>query len=279
MVKKRSIPGIIAEVLANIAVVFTHWVVFYFVIVNACKTNIEASELSLGLPSEFSLWENIAYVVSYRNYAFLSSFWTSFRITFFTMTILICVAAMAGFVLQRRQSSPLCRASDKLIVACMTVPANVITTFFVLRLLGVANTMTGIVMVEVAALFPFATMMYKNFIATIPREIDEAAVLDGCGSFRLFWRVMFPILKPVTASVLVLRSIVVFNDFQNAQYYLSGSKSQTVQVCVYVFKSTFVTKWAYLFAAAILASIPLLILYAFMHKRILEGMTTGAVKG
>lgn len=279
MVKKRSIPGIIAEVLANIVVVFTHWVVFYFVIVNACKTNIEASELSLALPSEFSLWENIAYVVSYRKYAFLSSFWTSFRITFFTMVILICFAAMAGFVLQRRQSSPLCRASDKLIVACMTVPANVITTFFVLRLLGIANTMTGIVMVEVAALFPFATMMYKNFIATIPSEIDEAAVLDGCGSFRLFWRVMFPILKPVTASVLVLRSIVVFNDFQNAQYYLSGSKSQTVQVCVYVFKSTFVTKWAYLFAAAILASIPLLVLYAFMHKRILEGMTTGAVKG
>lgn len=279
MVKKRSIPGIIAEVLANIVVVFTHWVVFYFVIVNACKTNIEASELSLALPSEFSLWENIAYVVSYRKYAFLSSFWTSFRITFFTMVFLICVAAMAGFVLQRRQSSPLCRASDKLIVACMTVPANVITTFFVLRLLGIANTMTGIVMVEVAALFPFATMMYKNFIATIPSEIDEAAVLDGCGSFRLFWRVMFPILKPVTASVLVLRSIVVFNDFQNAQYYLSGSKSQTVQVCVYVFKSTFVTKWAYLFAAAILASIPLLVLYAFMHKRILEGMTTGAVKG
>lgn len=279
MVKKRSVGGIIAEVLANILTIFTHWVVFYFAIVNACKTNKEAAKLSLSLPSEFALWENIKYVISYRKYAFLSAFWTSFRITFFTIVIVIATASMAAFILHRRQSSPLCRASDKLIVACMTVPANVITTFFVLRLLGIANTLTGVIMVEVAALFPFCTMMYKGFIASVPKEIDEAAVLDGCGSFRLFWRVIFPILKPITASIIVLRSIVVFNDFQNAQYYLSGAKSQTVQVCVYVFKSAFATKWAYLFTASILASVPLLILYAILNKSILQGMTSGAVKG
>lgn len=279
MVKKRSIPGVIAEILANVLTIFTHWIVFYFVIINACKTNKEAAKLSLSLPTEFNLWENIMYVISYRKYAFLSSFWTSFKITFFTIAIVIAVSSMAAFILQRRQSSPLCRASDKLIVACMTVPANVITTFFVLRLLGIANTLTGVIMVEVAALFPFCTMMYKGFVASIPKEIDEAAVLDGCGSFRMFWRVIFPILKPITASIIVLRSIVVFNDFQNAQYYLSGAKSQTVQVCVYVFKSAFATKWAYLFAASILASVPLLILYAVLNKSILQGMTSGAVKG
>ena len=279
MVKKRSIPGIIAEVLANIIVVFTHWVVFYFVIVNACKSNPEAAKLSLSLPSEFELWENIKYVISYRKYSFLSAFWTSFRITFLTILIVIITSSMAAFILQRRQSSPLCRASDKLIVACMTIPANVITTFFVLRLLGIANTLVGVIMVEVAALFPFCTMMYKGFVASIPKEIDEASVLDGCGSLRMFWRVIFPILKPITASIIVLRSIVVFNDFQNAQYYLSGAASQTVQVCVYVFKSAFATKWAYLFTASILASVPLLILYAVLNKSILQGMTSGAVKG
>lgn len=279
MVKKRSIPGIIAEVLANIIVVFTHWVVFYFVIVNACKSNPEAAKLSLSLPSEFELWENIKYVISYRKYSFLSAFWTSFRITFLTILIVIITSSMAAFILQRRQSSLLCRASDKLIVACMTIPANVITTFFVLRLLGIANTLVGVIMVEVAALFPFCTMMYKGFVASIPKEIDEASVLDGCGSLRMFWRVIFPILKPITASIIVLRSIVVFNDFQNAQYYLSGAASQTVQVCVYVFKSAFATKWAYLFTASILASVPLLILYAVLNKSILQGMTSGAVKG
>ena len=189
------------------------------------------------------------------------------------------MASMAAFILQRRKSNILCRMSNKLVVACMTVPASVIPTYFVLTILHVANTLPGLVLVEVAALFPFCTMIYKGFVATIPREIDEAAILDGCNSFNLFWRVIFPILKPVTSSILVLRSIVVFNDFQNAQYYLSGSKSMTIQICVYAFKSAFGTKWAYLFTASILASLPLMLMYAFLNKQILKGMTSGAVKG
>lgn len=279
MIKKRTKWGVLAEILANVLTVFTHWLVFYFVIVNACKSNIEASRLSLILPSDFQLWENIKYVLSYRNFSFLKSFWISFRITFFAMLTLVLTASSAAFVMERRKSSFICKSSDKLIVACLTIPANVITTYFVLRLLHVDNTLLGLILVQVAALFPFCTMMYKGFIATIPTDIDEAAVIDGCGSFALFWRIIFPILKPVTASILVLRSIVVFNDFQNAQYYLSGSASQTVQICVYVFKAAFATKWAYLFTASILASVPLLIMYALFNKKILEGMTSGAVKG
>lgn len=279
MIKKRTKWGVLAEILANVLTIFTHWLVFYFVIVNACKSNIEASMLSLSLPSDFQLWENIKYVLSYRNFSFLKSFWTSFRITFFAMLTLVLTASSAAFVLERRKSSFICKSSDKLIVACLTIPANVITTYFILRLLHVDNTLPGLILVQVAALFPFCTMMYKGFIATIPTEIDEAAIIDGCGSFTLFWRIIFPILKPITASILVLRSIVVFNDFQNAQYYLSGSASQTVQICVYVFKAAFATKWAYLFTASILASVPLLIMYALFNKKILEGMTSGAVKG
>lgn len=279
MVKKRTIGGRIAEILAVILTIFTHWIVFYFVIVNAAKTNREASLLSLALPSEFNLWENLKYVISYRNFAIVNAFWNSFRVTFFTMLLVVITASMAAFILQRRKRAFLCRMSDKLIVACLTVPMSVIPTYYVLNLLGLASTLPGLILVEVATLFPFCTMMYKGFVATIPRELDEAAILDGCGSVRLFWGVIFPILKPVTASILVLRSIIVFNDFQNAQYYLSGSKAMTIQVCVYVFKSAFGTQWAYLFMASILASLPLIILYAFLNKQILEGMTSGAVKG
>lgn len=279
MVKKRTFLSKAVECLAVILTLFTHWIIFYFVIVNSMKTNTEASRLSLALPSEFELWENLKYVITYRDYAMLKAFWTSLSVTFWTMLVIVIVASMASFILNRRRKSRICQASDKLIVACMTVPASVIPTYYTLSLLHVANTLLGLILVEVAALFPFCTMMYKGFVATIPREIDEAAVLDGCGSFRLFWRIIFPILKPVTASVVILRSIKVFNDFQNAQYYLFGSKSMTIQLCVYIFKSAFATKWAYLFMASILASLPLIILYLFLNKQILEGMTSGAVKG
>ena len=279
MVKKKSLLAKILEIAACVLTVFTHWIIFYFVIINACKTNKEAARLSLSLPEEFTLLENLKYVLTYRKYAIISAFWNSFKVTLRTMIIIVAVASMASFVLQRRKSSIICQTSDKIIVACMTVPASVIPTYYCLTLLHVANTLTGLILVEVAGLFPFCTMLYKGFVATIPREIDEAAIIDGCNSFQLFWRIIFPILKPVTASVLVLRSIVVFNDFQNAQYYLIGSKSMTMQICVYAFKSAFGTKWAYLFVASVLASLPLILMYAFLNKYILEGMTTGAVKG
>lgn len=279
MVKKRTLIGRIAEILAVIATIFTHWIIFYFVIINAAKTNSEASRLSLTFPEEFDLWENLVYVITYRDFSILKAFWNSFSVTFWTMLIIVATASMAAYILQRRKSSPLCRASNQLVVACLTVPASVVPTYFVLNLLHIANTLFGLVLVEVATLFPFCTMMYRGFIATIPRDIDEAAVIDGCGPVNLFWRIIFPILKPVTASIVILRSLVVFNDFQNPQYYLSGSSSLTMQMCVYVFKSAFGTQWAYLFTASILASIPMIVLYIFLNKEILKGMTTGAVKG
>ena len=279
MVKKRTWISKAVEITAVLLTVATHWIIFYFLIINSMKSNTEASKLSLALPTDFQWWDNIVYVVTYRDNAIFRAFFTSFTVTFWTLLIIVIVASMAAFILSRRKSSRICRASNKLIVACMTVPASVIPTYYMLSILHVANTLTGLVLVEVAALFPFCTMMYKGFVSTIPREIDEAAVLDGCGPLQLFWRIIFPILKPVSASIVILRSIKVFNDFQNAQYYLFGSKSMTIQLCVYIFKSAFATKWAYLFTASILASMPLLILYVFLNKQILKGMTTGAVKG
>ena len=133
--------------------------------------------------------------------------------------------------------------------------------------------------VEVATLFPFAVMMYKGFVATIPREVDEAAIVDGCGSISLFYRIIFPLLKPITAAVVILRSIIVYNDFQNPQYYMSGSSSQTVQLCIYGLKSAFDTDYGHLFAAVVVVSMPLIIIYLILNKKILEGMTAGAVKG
>jgi raffinose/stachyose/melibiose transport system permease protein len=145
--------------------------------------------------------------------------------------------------------------------------------------LHIAGTMLGIVLVEVATLFPYAVMLYKAFMATIPREIDEAAVIDGCGTGRLFWNILFPLLKPITATIVILRSVIVYNDFSNPLYFLPGAKNSTVQLCIYLFQSMFTSDWNYMFAAIILVSIPPLILYLILNKRILEGMTMGSVKG
>ena len=148
-----------------------------------------------------------------------------------------------------------------------------------LNTLHVANTLAGLCLVEVATMFPFAVMLYKGYISSLPTEIDEAAVIDGCGSLTLYTRILFPLSKPITATVIILRSVLIYNDFENPQYYMSGSSTQTVQLFVYSLKSAWTTDYGHLFAAAIVVSLPLILLYIFLNRRILEGMTAGSVKG
>ncbi len=275
--KKRKLSGILGGLMVLLTVI-THWLVFYFIIVNSFKSKSDAANLNLALPKEWNIIENYTYIFQYADGAFFNAFINSIVLTFWSILILVFVSSMAAFIMQRKKGK-LSAVSDKLIVAGLIVPASIIPTYWVLSKLGVANTLPGLVLVEVATLFPFATMMYKGFIATLPREMDEAAVVDGCGSLTLFFRIIFPLLKPITASVVILRSIIVYNDFQNPQYYMSGSSSQTVQLCIYGLKSAFDTDYGHLFAAIVVVSIPLVIVYIILNKQMMEGMTSGAVKG
>lgn len=278
MVKKRSVFSRIFEICMFLSTLLFHWIIFYFIIITAGKDQAEAAKLTLQMPTEWKFWENIQYVLTFNNGLFIKSFWNSVRLTVCSIAILVFTAAMTAYILQRKKNW-LAKVSDKLIIAGLIVPASVIPTYWVLSLLGIANTLTGLTLVEVASLFPFAVMMYKGFIATIPKELDEAAVIDGSGPIRLFFRIIFPMLKPITMAVIILRSIVVYNDFQNPQYFMSGSESQTVQLCIYLFKSSFSTHYGRLMAAVIIVSFPLVVVYIFLNKYIMEGMTTGAVKG
>ena len=224
------------------------------------------------------MWENIVFVFQYQHNALLKAFKNSMIITLVSVCCLIFAASSTAVVLQRREGL-LSRISNKLIVAGLIVPASVIPTYWMLEMLHVANTLLGLCLVEVATMFPFAVMLYKGYISAIPREIDEAAVLDGCGALTLYTRVMFPLMKPITATVIILRSVLIYNDFQNPQYYMSGSSTQTVQLFVYSLKSAWTTDYGHLFTASVIVSLPLIILYIFLNQKILEGMTAGAVKG
>lgn len=278
MVKKRSVGGRLGELLALLITIGTHWVVFYFIVINACKGKAEAARLSLTLPSEWKFWENIAYVWNYNNHVFLRAFLNSAVITFCTVAILVLVASMTAFTMQRR-GGLLTRASDKIVLAGLMTPLSVVPTYWVLSLLHLSNTLPGLILVEVAVHFPVSTMLYKGYLASIPREIDEAAIMDGCGPWQLYSRIAFSLLKPITATVVILRSTIVYNDFTNPMYFLSGSRSATVQLCIYTFQSAFSTDWSHLFAAIVLVSLPPLILFLALNKKIMEGVTMGAVKG
>ncbi len=278
MIRKRSLGSKLAEIFLVVLTFFTHWLIFYFVIVTACKDTADAAKLTLSLPENFRLMENLQFIFQYQHGALLKAFKNSLVITLVSVFFLVAVASATAVIMQRREGL-LSRISNKLIVAGLIVPASVIPTYWMLNTLHVANTLAGLCLVEVATMFPFAVMLYKGYISSLPTEIDEAAVIDGCGSLTLYTRILFPLSKPITATVIILRSVLIYNDFENPQYYMSGSSTQTVQLFVYSLKSAWTTDYGHLFAAAIVVSLPLILLYIFLNRRILEGMTAGSVKG
>lgn len=268
---------LITEVFAVLMTVILFGVPMYFVLVNASKTTQEASLLTMAWPTEFKLTENIAAVFAAENGMIVRAFMNSALITLFSIVLLILFGAMAGYVLHRKTTkmSPL---FNFLILAGLIIPPAVVPTIWVLEGIGLFKTMPGIVLVEVALNLPFTIILYRSFMATIPRQLDEAALIDGCGRFQLFFKIILPLLKPVSATVIVLTAVGVYNDFVNPLYFFPGSENATLQLTLYNFMSLYGTQWNLLFTNILLISIPPLILFIFFNKRIVAGMTSGAVK-
>ncbi|UJF34514.1 carbohydrate ABC transporter permease [Paenibacillus hexagrammi] len=266
------------ETVAILLTIIIFWIPFYFVIVNALKDKKESALLSLSWPSTTHLWENMKAVITARDYMLLRAFYNSTVLTVLSIVVLVMICAMAGYVMQRRTD----RATpwlNFLVLSGLIIPPAIVPTIWVLNGLGLFKTMTGLVLVEVALGFPFGVLLYKGFMATIPREIDEAAVVDGCSGFKLFYKIILPLLQPVTATIVVTSSVGIFNDFTNPLYFFPGAKNATVQLTLYNFQSQFVTQWNLLFMNILLITLPPLVLFIFFNKKIVAGMTAGSVKG
>lgn len=254
------------------------WVPLYYVFVNALKDAPDASELSIAWPSTLHLWDNLKTVIEASDYMLIRAFYNSTLLTVLSIILIILVCAMAGFIMHRRrdQFTPWIQF---FIFAGLIIPPAIVPTIWVLDNLGLFKTLTGIVSVEVALGFPFGFIMYRNFMSGIPREIDEAAIIDGCGGYRLFFRIILPLLQPVTATTIVTSSVGIFNDFVNPLYFFPGAKNVTVQVTLYNFMGQYVTQYNLLFMNILIITVPLLILFIFFNKKIVSGMTAGSVKG
>jgi raffinose/stachyose/melibiose transport system permease protein len=139
--------------------------------------------------------------------------------------------------------------------------------------------MPGLILIEIAFGLPFCILLFRAFMSTIPRELDEAAIVDGAGTLQVFFRVIFPVLRSVIMTVIILQSVFVYNDFQNPLYFLPGTQNATVQLTLFNYKSQFLTQYNLLFANILLVMVPALIMFIFFNPKIVEGMAAGSVKG
>ena len=165
------------------------------------------------------------------------------------------------------------------VLAGLIIPPAVVPTIWVLQELHLFKTLHGMMLIQVAYGLAFTVLLYRSFVATIPRDLDEAARIDGAKPWQIFFRVILPLLQPVTVTVIVVQSIAIFNDFTHPLYYLPGRENVTVQLTLYNFQSQFSSQLNLLFMNILLVTIPPLIVYIFFNRQIVAGMTAGAVKG
>ena len=276
--RRKSRPNYLLSAVAILASLVVFVVPFVFIVLTALKDRRQAAEFDFSWPEQFRLVQNLVAVVRARDYLLIIAYINSTILTVASVTIMAVASAMVAYVLQRRRS----RWNgfiNFLVLSGLIIPPAVVPTIWVLQRLGLFRTMPGLILVEVAFGLAFCVLLFQAFIATIPRELDEAAVIDGAGPVRLFFQVILPLLRPVIVTVVLVQSVFVYNDFVNPLYFLPGEQNATVQLTLYNFNSQFNTQYNLLFMDILLITIPPLIMFLFFNRQIVAGMTSGSVKG
>jgi len=266
------------DAVALVVAVVVFVVPFLFILVTAGKERAEASQLAFTWPTDWRLFENIGEVIGARNDLMITAMRNSILLTVASVTIIVLLSAMVGYVLHRRRDR-LGALVAALMLAGLVIPPAIVPTIYVLQAIGLFKTIPGLVLVEVAFLMPFSVLIFRTFVSAIPRELDEAAIIDGATPVTLFLRVILPLLRPAIITVVVVQSIAVYNDFVNPLYFLPGTENATVQLTLFNFQSQFNTQWNLLFADVLLITIPPMIMFIFFQRQLASGLTAGAVKG
>ncbi len=245
--------------------------------------------LSLNAPSRVFYEGNIFVpTFAWANYA---EAWSKSRvgtamlnsavITFGTLGMTILLGGMAGYAIARRNTT-FNKAVFSLLIGCMMIPGiiNTVPLYTLMRQIGAVNTLWGMVMVCATLAMPSAVFIYTTFVRALPRELDEAAEVDGCTGFKAFWQVIFPVLKPATASFVILNGFGVWNNYAQAVFFLQSRDKQNIPQALSVFFQQFGgAKWHLMSATAAIAIVPVVLIFLVFQRQFIQGLTEGAVKG
>ncbi|MEK4039410.1 carbohydrate ABC transporter permease [Paenibacillus sp. FSL F4-0122] len=250
----------------------------YYLVVTTFKSSYEAGVHPLALPSSLSFE---SYINAFQKMQYPRAFMNTFIITALSVIGVILCASMGGYVLNRKGDSKAAKIVFVLILAGIMFPyqMSVLGLYKVVQSLHLMNTLWAVIFINIAVNIPFATFMFRSFITTIPGELEEAAKIDGAGFYRVFWVITFPLMKPIIATVAILNSLTIWNDFMGPLYFLQSREKNVILQEVYRNVGQFSTDWNSMFPMMVLGVLPLLIFYLFMQKYIIGGVMNGALKG
>ena len=271
---KYKLTDLVLEILVfilSLAVVIPLMIVVF----GSLKSPAEALHYNIMPPTQ---WHPENYYEVMQKSNILTAFKNSTLITVSVVVVIIFICSLASFVIARRDDW-LCRFFAIYFSLALIVPMAIVPTIFLLQTFRLMNTKTGMILVMIAANISWGMFIMTNFVYTIPREMDEAAIIDGCGPIRLFYFVIFPLLKPVIMTNVVIIGMGTWNDLQTPLYMLNSSRNITMPLTVYNFMGRYFSQWNLIFADLVLVGLPMILLYAFLQRYIVSGITAGAVKG
>ena len=249
----------------------------WLVVVNSFKTQPEAAELSLVLPQAWNALENYRAVITDSDY--LRGFVNSIIVTTASVALLFAIAAPAAWAIARSDARWM-RVVFVLAIIGVVLPPAVVPMVFVMREIGLQGTLPALILFTVGMRVSLVVFLLTGFARGLPRELEEAAFVDGATRRRTFFSVVLPMMRPILWSAFIITVVLVWNDFYGPMFLLTGDNA-TLPLGLYRLSSGIAqaTAWNSVFAHVVLVSLPLILVYVIIQRRIVEGVTAGAVKG
>lgn len=273
-IKKSSLA---VEIIFLLMTIVT-WIPIYYLIIGAFKTRDDIIMYPLTIDFEKFTLQNFSN--AWKSMEFMQSFSNTFLITVGALLIIIIASSLAGFALARIPGK-IFSVYYAVIVALMVAPFISCLLPLVRQMRGIDlyNTRIGAILIHSAWHLPFCIFLYTGFMKALPKELEEAAYIDGCSTTQIYAKIFLPLLTPVTATCCIRSGMTIWNDFLIGSTVLNGSKLPTLIVSINSFFGKYVNEYGYAFAGIILATLPIALLFVFLQKYFVAGMVAGAVKG
>lgn len=272
MLKKTNIGYSLLKVLVCLICISPLYVMFYLSL--SSSTYYFAQE---WFPKEM-LWGN--FTTAWTKAAFNKAFLNSTIITFGAVAVLVLISASAGYAAARFQTK-VNRFFFNLMLMSMLVPGiiNTVPLYTLMRKINAINTYWGIILLLACSSLPFSVFLYESFISSMNTELEEAAMLDGCTRFQSFWTIVFPQLKPITATVVIMQGIGIWNNYSQTVFFLQDKNYHTVPLAISRFFNTYGADYNLMAASAVIGLLPVIIIFIILQKEFVSGLSAGAVKG
>lgn len=249
----------------------------YMGLLNSVKTQSEMLTNILSFPKELQ-WGN--YPNAFKKIHFFRSLGNTIQIAGVGLIGIIVCASLAGYKLSRTKGK-LSASIFAFFILSMLIPFHsiMITLVKITKQLSIQGSIYGLGMIYIGLGVSMAIFLYHGFVKSIPRDLDEAAIIDGCSEFKLFYAVIFPLLLPVTATIAILNLLWIWNDFLLPLLMITNSDHYTLLLSTNMLFGEYSNDWSNILASLILAMLPVVLFYLFLQKYILNGIAEGAIKG